>query len=52
MTDHNLTIGPRLKLVLLGSLAVLLTLALVALGADDIVLRMLDIGEGLVPGND
>ena len=51
MTDHNLTIGPRLKLVLLGFLAVLLILALVALGADDIVLRMLDIGEGLMPGD-
>jgi hypothetical protein len=52
MTNHNITIGPRLKLVLLGSLAVLLILALVALGADDIVLRMLDLGAGLMPGND
>lgn len=51
MTDHNITIGPRLKAVLLGCLAVLLILVLVALGADEIVLRALDIGEGLVPGN-
>lgn len=48
MTDHNITIGPRLKMVLLGFLAVLLILVLVALGADDIVLRALDIGEGVL----
>ena len=48
MTDHNITIGPRLKIVLLAGLAVFLILVLVALGADEIVLRTLDIGEGLV----
>jgi len=48
LTDFNITIGPRLKLVLLGFLVVLLVVGLVALGADDIVMRMLDIGEGVI----
>lgn len=52
MPNYNLTIGPKVKWVLFGVLAVALILGLVAMGADDIVMRVLDIGERAIPGGD